>query len=187
LIAVTGNQPTEGGGVWRIHSPTNVTQLANITNNINPHLEGVVTLTNDPVEWGPWAGKIITGAESALDGNFNHQPLIHAIDTNGAVRSFMLDIEPEDFDIIPPNQDLYCVDFDNSAVVKLRRDYFTNYVGGLLITQAGEFDPVAHPSKLFVVQWDNDTTNFVIHSLTGPGKFEHVTFAPINLPGQPTP
>jgi hypothetical protein len=186
LIAVTGAGEQQGGGVWRIHSPTSVSQLVNITNT---HLEGVVTLTNDPVTWGQWAGKIITGAESAIaDDGITPQPLIYTIDTNNTVKAFALKaaseklgIAPEDFDIIPPNQDLYCVDFADFSILKLRRDYFTNYVGGLLITQAGE---EGFPPKLFVVQWNNATTNFVVHTLTGPGQFEHVSFAPINLPAQ---
>ena len=176
LIAVTGNGPTEGGGVWQIHSPTVITQLVNIADT---HLEGVVVLTNDAAKWGPWAGKIITGAEAVLP-----EPEIYGIDINGIVTTNHLGIAPEDFDIIPNNQDLYCVDFDDSAILKLRKDYFTNYVGSLLITQAGEY---FGPPKLFVVQWNSATTNFVIHTITGPGQFEHVTFAPINLPVLPTP
>lgn len=108
LIAVTGAiDRFTGGGVWRIKASGVTTQLANITNT---HLEGVITLTNDVAKWGPWAGKIITGAESSVDTNGNYYPLIFAIDTYGVVQSFALGIGPEDFDLIPTNQDLYIVD-----------------------------------------------------------------------------
>ena len=42
--------------------------------------------------------------------------------------------------------------------------------------------------KLFIVQWDAATTNFVIRRVSYPGHlFEHSTFAPINLPDIPFP
>jgi hypothetical protein len=90
LIAVTGGEADEGGEVWRITSPGNATLLAAITNDYQPHLEGVITLPNTPSNWGPWAGKTVAGAESKTP------PLIHTIGTNGKVASFALGIEPEE-------------------------------------------------------------------------------------------
>jgi hypothetical protein len=179
LIAVTSYTAPDANdkGVWRIDSHAHSTLVTNIS---TPHLEGVITITNDAPRWGPWAGKIITGDESAVP-----KPLIYSIDTNGAVKSFSLDIHPEDFDIIPTNQDLYCVNFkeDQSKILKISRTVLTKYVGDLLITDAGE---IAFPPKLFIIHWDGATTNFVTRSTTLPatigGTFEHVTFAPINLP-----
>jgi len=96
---------------------------------------------------------------------------------------FDLGIAPEDFDLIPTNQDLYCVNYQSSGgsqILKLSRTLLTNYVGNLLITQAGEFTI----PRLFIVKWNG--TNFVSHSISLPdsvgSQFEHVTFAPINLP-----
>ena len=123
MIVVTGGSPSQGGEVWRITSTTNATRLANINNDFFRHLEGVITLPNDANKWGPWAGKIITGAESKIP------PLIHAIDTNGVVTTFNPGIAPEDFDLIPTNQDLYCVDQTASRIVKLPSTLFTNYWG----------------------------------------------------------
>ena len=177
LIAVTGNAQTgtnAGGGVWRIKSSGVTTHIVTITNT---HLEGVITLTNDPAKWGPWAGKIITGAES------KSPPEIYAISTNGTYATFQLGIEPEDFDLIPTNQDLYCtVESGPPGVAKLSRSYFAPYVGDLLVTQSGDAFVGATPI-LFIVHWDNGTSSFVVRSIPGPsGKFEHVSFAPINLP-----
>src|SRR2546426_1023942 len=108
---------------------------------------------------------------------------VPSLDTNGIVTSFALDIEPEDFDIIQPNQDLYCVDYPNNAIVKFSRTLFTNYWGDLLITQEGTFDPGTHPPKLFIVHWDSTNSVFNTRSLScSGGPFEHVTFAPINIP-----
>jgi hypothetical protein len=187
LIVVTGNSgdgPTQKGyrNVWQIDANKNTNLVASIYTH---HLEGVITLTNDVAKWGPWAGKSITGDE---DGH-----LIYAIDTNGVVTSFDLGIDPEDFDIIQTYQDLYCADpyfVDpntglGGGVLKVSRSLLTNYVGDLLITQAGEtaFPPNA---KLFIVHWDG--TEFVTRSISYArpdgfgGNFEHVSFAPINIP-----
>jgi hypothetical protein len=152
-----------------------------------PHLEGVVSITNVSSLWGPWAGKIITGDEASVDDDFRLKPLIYSIDTNGTVASFALNIEPEDFDVIQTNQDLYCVNYNgqHSTILKLSRSYLRDYIGDLLVTQSGEIDP-NHPPKLFIVHWDSTNATFVTRSISIPpkyaGAFEHVTFAPINLP-----
>ncbi len=69
------------------------------------------------------------------------------------------------------------------AILELSRTFFNNYVGSLLITDAGEVSP---PAKLFIVSWNG--TNFVAQGISfwrpdgTAGHFEHVTFAPVNLP-----
>jgi hypothetical protein len=176
LIAVTGGAEGVGGGVWRI-GPSGTNRLANITNT---HLEGVITLTNDATLWGPWAGRILAGAED--------RHLIFAIATNGAVTQFDLGIRPEDFDIIHTNQNLYCTDPERNLILKLPGILFAGHDDHLLITQAGE---VGQIPKLFIVYWDNSTSKFVVQSITyrfppnfAKGHFEHVTFAPIDIPTQ---
>jgi hypothetical protein len=174
LIAVTGGTQSDGGGVWMVTSNGMPRQL---TNFLNTHLEGLITLTNDVSKYGPWAGKILVGAESALP------PSIFAISTNSEVLRFALNIEPEDFHIIPPNQDFYGTARESNLIFKLPRTLLTNYIGDLLVTQAGEisFD---HPPRLFIVHWDG--TDFIKRSITGfYGEFEHGTFAPIDLPPLP--
>ena len=111
------------------------------------------------------------------------------MDTNGVATPFYLGIDPDDFHVIATNQDLYCVDFlsDESWVLKISNNYFTNYVGDILIEQAGEMPGGANAAaKLFIVHWDDAITNFVTRSIDlntyFPGHFEHVTFAPINIP-----
>jgi len=182
LIAVTGGDSGNlGGQVWKINSPTNFFQFTNV---LNTHLEGLIGLTNDPQHWGPWAGKLITGAES------ESPPLIFAISTNKEIQSFDLKIEPEDFDIVQTNQDLYCIStseqFTNAQLLKLSRTLLTNFLGQMLITQEGAQQLTNNPplklGKLFFVQWDNTTTNFVTRRISIDGFFEHSTFAPITLP-----
>ncbi len=184
LIAVTGGTSEQGGEVWRVTASGTATLLADITSSSFPHLEGVIVLTNDVQKWGPWAGKILTGAESKIP------PLIHAIDANGLVTSFVLGIEAEDFDIIPPNQDLYCTAFVDHKVLKVSRNLLTNYVGDLLITQEGL--PPNQCSRLFIVKWNPTNAALEMRSFALPTTifqvgFEHVTFAPIDLPAVPNP
>ena len=96
-------------------------------------------------------------------------------------------IYPEDFDIIPPNQNFYATVFDLNMIVKLPASHFTNFVGDLLVTEAGEIFP---QGKLFVIHWDAVNTNFVTRriSFNWPDgvnhHFEHITFAPIDLPSK---
>ena len=51
-----------------------------------------------------------------------------ALETHGAVSGLELEIESEHFDLRPTRQDLCRVDFDDSSILKLHKDYFTNYV-----------------------------------------------------------
>jgi hypothetical protein len=96
-------------------------------------------------------------------------------------------IRSEDFEVIPPNQDLYTCDASAGRISKLTRNYLTNHVGDLLIADAGEF-PSPTIGKLFIVHWDVATTNFITIPIQlnypdgGNGYFEHVTFSPLNLP-----
>jgi len=177
LIIVTGDG-SFGGGVWRINSLGEGLQVANITNT---HLEGVTILPNDPARWGSQAGKIITGAESATP------PSIFTIGTNGIVTTFVLGIQPEDFDIIPAGQDLYGADESQQRILKVSRNLLTNYVGDLLITQSGDGFPNG-PGVLFIVGWNESAQNFFIKSrfsTPNQSRFEHVTFAPVSLPSFP--
>ena len=170
LIAVTGGGTQEGGEVWRISSATNAIRLANITNDsLFPHLEGVVTLPNDVTKWGPWAGKIVTGAES------KEPPRVHSISTNGTVESFFLGIHPEDFDLVQTNQDLYACDQEAGLIIRIPRNVLTNFWGDLLITQEGFGDP-----SLNFVRWTG--SNFMVRHLSYTNLLEHSTFAPISLP-----
>jgi len=180
LIVVSGSGTTTfSNTAWRLQPNTSNTVAAKIE---AAHFEGVVTLTNDVAKWGPWAGKIITGDENLIH--------IFAIDPSGAADSFGLEIRPEDFDVIPSEQDLYACDPAGEVaglglVIKLNRSFFSNnnYIGDLVITQAGEAG--SDPGGIFVIGWDGDNfvTTRVRYKLEDLSRgLEHVTFAPINLP-----
>ena len=140
LIVVT----TEGG-VWRITSAGTATKLA----SLNTHLEGVTTVPNDPGRYGPWAGKIVTGAEN--------QGLFYSIDpTSGAVVSYSLGINPEDVDIIPPNENFFGVNFGDAQLMGAPASEFCNMRGDIVSAQES-------PGVLWHVQWNG--TAFVTENL----------------------
>jgi len=188
IICVTTDGDTlSEKGVWSVDSKAHPTLLAQI---FTEHLEGVTTLTNVITQWGPWAGKIITGDESHLDPDSGQpDPLIYTISTNGTVSAyptialFTNGIFPEDFDVIPANQSLYITAFNNNSIMELPPSYFTNNVGDLLITDAGEHAPAG----LYIVHWNASGSNFVTTSIPIPdsvgGHIEGVTFAPMQIPG----
>jgi hypothetical protein len=72
------------------------------------------------------------------------------------------------------------------GILMLPGSLLANHVGELLITDAGEYDPLF--AALYLTHWDG--TNFAtwrIPYLTncfngGAGRFEQVTFAPIDIP-----
>ena len=65
LIVVTANEQTAvpahdyHGNIWRVNSAGVATKVA----SIDRHLEGVITLPNDPEKYGPLAGRILAGDE----------------------------------------------------------------------------------------------------------------------------
>jgi hypothetical protein len=181
LIAATGGGSyPDNMGVWKLDAQGHSTLMTNLPED---NLDGVITLTNDPARWGPWAGKIVTG--NWEDG------FIYTIDTNGVPTSYDTanlipdGIAPDGFVLIPSNQDLYCCDQRLGQVLKLSRAAFTNNVGDLLITQnAVNVGDDRYPT-LFIVHWDNVHSKFVVASIayaSNSSFLNQVTFAPINLP-----
>ena len=150
-----------------------------VKNRIYSFLEGVITLPNDTNQWGPWAGKILTGDED--------QGILYTIDTNGTVTPYDLGIAPDDFVLIPTNQDLYVCGYSRNSILRLSSSFFTNYISDLLITQEGDYGN--YPAGLFIVNCNG--TNFVTRSINGNavtngvGVLEGAAFAPLNLPSRP--
>lgn len=181
IVAVTSSEDGLASykGVWEVDSRAHPTLLASIYASL---LEGSATTTNDVQKWGPWAGTFITGDEFT--------GLIYTIGTNGIVSTndsrelFPGGFLVESIQIIPPNQSLYLCD-PGGLIVKLPANYFTNYAGDLLIEDGGE--NLNGPAKLFIVQWDAASTNFLTRRIIynyGSGTLEHCAFAPIELPAQ---
>ncbi len=159
---------TTAGGVWRVNSSGTPTRLASFP---SVHLEGVVTVPNDPAKYGPWAGKILAGAEG--------QGRIYTIDPQGNTDFFELGIIPEDFDLIPANENFYGIDFGAQTIWGAPASAFASVVGDILIAQ--EF-----PGILWLVHWNG--ASFETTNIAQVTQWEHVTFSPagvVEIP--PTP
>jgi hypothetical protein len=159
-----------GDGIWEINSMGVSNRLASLAS----YMEGVVTVSNNPNQYGSWAGKILTG--QATDPG-----TIYLVNTNGQVSGSPLNIEIEDANIIATNQNLYCKDEREGWILKVSQDIFTNHVGDVLITVSG----VDSSPSLFIVHWDAATASFAPTQIPIPTSitsFEHCTFAPIDIP-----
>ncbi|TAL06412.1 MAG: hypothetical protein EPO07_01865 [Verrucomicrobia bacterium] len=145
-------------------------------------------MTNDVQKWGPWAGGLITGAESEHDELLHPSPRIYAVSPSGGVSFVKLGIAPEDFDLIKSNQDLYISAYNDGMILKLSRNWLTNYIGDMLVTQEG-LSPFA--PAVFIAKWNPTNSAFETRRISAPAfansGFEHATFAPINLPNLPLP
>lgn len=164
LIAVT-----TAGEVWRIDKDGNADKLA----DVNVHLEGVITVPNDPM-YGPLAGKIIAGAEG--------QGRLYTIDTEGQVEFFNVGVNIEDIDLILANQNFYGVNFGTGNLLTANSLFFADFVGQILLAQ--EFGGA---TGLFALSYDPILDSLVTEAFTlapgsfQPGQWEHVTFAPIQI------
>jgi len=162
---------TTAGGVWRVTSLGAAMQLA----KLDTHLEGVVTVPEDAAKYGPWAGKIIAGAEQ--------QGRVYSIDLFGNTDFFELfdedgvAIRPEDIEIIPANANFFGVDFVGKTLRFAPASEFAAMVGDVLIAQE---DP---PANLWRVFWDG--TRFQTERLAQVRQWEHVAFAPVEIDPPP--
>ena len=150
---------TTAGGVWRVNSAGRPTRLAQIPT----HLEGLSTIPDLPAKYGPWAGKILVGAENEWR--------FYAVDAQGRVSSYELGISPEDIDIIPARENFFGVAFANNTLMGAPAAAFSGMVGDLLVTQES--------GPLFRVHWNG--TAFEKTQLASVAQWEHVTFAPAGI------
>jgi Calx-beta domain len=154
---------TTVGGVWRISSAGQATKLA----SIGVHLEGVCTIPNDVNKYGPWAGKILAGAEQ--------QSRFHTVDAQGKVESYSFlvpgansFIQPEDIDLIPSNENFFGIHQGEGKIVGAPGSAFSNMVGDIAVAQ--EF-----PGSLYRFHWNK--LYFEVTTIAQVSAFEHVTFS----------
>lgn len=152
------------GGVWRVTSGGVPTQLA----SLGTHLEGVITVANDPAKYGPWAGKILAGAEQ--------QGRVYAIAADGSTTFYLLGMNPEDFDLIPANENFFGVGYADNTLYGAPPAAFAGMAGDILITQES-------PGQLWQVRWDG--SQFQTTLLAQVQQWEHVTFCTAGIIGVP--
>lgn len=157
---------TTAGEVWRINSLGVATKLA----DVNIHLEGLMTVPNDPTRYGPLAGRIIAGAETANR--------LYTIGADGSTAFFSLGVAVEDIDLVMPNENFFGVNFGTGRLLGAPAGQFSSIVGDILLTQ--EF-PIGSGSGLYRLLWNG--SSLVTEELTlssnsfDPGQWEHVTFS----------
>jgi hypothetical protein len=168
LVALLG-----GGSIWQINASGAAVASypgANVGDG-----EGVVTVDSDTNQYNPLAGKIFTGTST--------------VNTNGIVVPLGLNLVPEDCDIIQSNQNLYCadnLDGEGGRVLEVPKELFAGHVGDVLVTQNGV---ERIPASLTIVHWDA-TNGLVTTQIPMPNYvnyFEHVTFAPMDIPAVSPP
>ena len=178
---------TTAGGVWRVNSSKVATKLATVTNfhGSNVVLEGLITVPNDPVKYGPWAGKIVAGAEDQVRTNGSGFGLVFTISTNGIVTDYDIGIGVEDIAIIPPNENLFAVDLDYHVLLGSTNDYSALWGGAwpLFTGMAGDFLVSDESTQAFHRVWWNGTNFQVTNIFTNQiiGEWEHITFSPAGI------
>jgi hypothetical protein len=170
---------TTGGEVWRINSSATPTFLA----DFNVHLEGLITVPNNPLQYGPLAGKIITGAEG--------QSRLYWVDSSGVTGFYTLGVAVEDIDLIPENENFFGVNFGTGRILGAPAGQFDPYEGEILLTQESVG---GGQTGLYRLYWDGtslQTDQFTLNAGSAvPGQWEHVTFAPagiVEIPPQEVP
>src|SRR5207247_1114799 len=127
---------TTAGGVWEIDVNGHAIKLG----RTGTFLEGVTTVPNDPVRYGPLAGKVLALNEDDTG--------IFTVDLAGNVTSINLGVSGlETAHVIPANENFFGVDFGESRLLGATAAGFSTMVGDILLTQEGS-------GAIFRLAWD---------------------------------
>jgi hypothetical protein len=158
---------TTVGEVWRINpNTTAATRIA----AVGVHLEGLITVPNIPVRYGPLAGKIIAGAEN--------EGLLWVIDAQGNTTTHDFDIAVEDVDIVTPRENFFGVNYGTSRLLGATAKNMEPMIGDILLTVE---TVTPGTSGLYRLQWTGTALEVVAVPLDPTsamvGQWEHVTMA----------
>jgi hypothetical protein len=196
LVVATGNEQNGTaadfvGNVWRITASGGATLLR----SLGKHLEGVTTVPNDTVKYGPLAGQILVGDEDRLMGPERDGPQcrIIAIDPITGVISATVSTDPstpasgstaanyhvavalcpKDLDVIFPDAAFFGVDFSGNRILTAPASDFANFAGDLLVTKEFPTGDESIPapggvssSGLNVLHWNDVAQEFSVMTLT---------------------
>jgi hypothetical protein len=163
LIVVTTN-----GEIWEIPGAGGGNPIFHA--NANTHLEGLITVPDDP-KYGPLAGNIIAGAEG--------QGRLYMFDRTGVLSFFDIPVNIEDIDLIEPKGNFFGVNFGTGTLLGASASDFAPMVGDILLTQ--EFNGTG--SGLFRLFWDSINLKLVTEEIqlspssATVGQWEHVTIS----------
>lgn len=158
---------TTTGEVWRINpSTTAASRIA----AVGVHFEGMITVPNIPVRYGPLAGKIIAGAEN--------EGLLWAFDAQGNSTTYNLAVAVEDIDLVTPKENFFGINFGTSRLLGATAKNMEPMIGDIILTQE---NVTPGTSGLFRLQWTGTALQAVAIPLdptSAPvGQWEHVTMA----------
>jgi RHS repeat-associated protein len=167
----------QGGVIWRVDSNGVATVLTQLVTNM-PTFDGMVTLPNDPERYGPWAGRILVGANNGS---------LYAVDTNGSFVTYDLNIpDVEEILVIPENENFFVVDCASvngdgyDALWSAGAFEFQGMAGDLLVAdEEGQF---------FRVHWNGTWFDVQLIAAIADANgvtVEHATFAPVGILNQP--
>ncbi len=161
---------TTAGNIYRVNSSGAATQLGT---SAGVHLEGLLTVPNDPSVWGGLAGKIVAGAEQ--------QMRLWAIDAAGVKVSWTVSVAVEDLDWIMPNENFFGVNYAQGRLLGVPAEQFQaqGLVGKILAVQETS-------GALYTLSWNFATNAPQFDPITVigaiiPNQWEHVTFAPAGI------
>ena len=195
LIVIAANDFIGPSTVYRIASTgidAGAIGVVSVLATVPDDLEGVTTSPNDSTMYGPWAGKILAGAE--------YQGYLWTIDpVTGATQVFSSGdlradtaIKVEDMWVVPANSAFYGLDFGEISgqprMCTADASQWTNYVGRVLLAQE-------YYGELYTVVWNPNLNGPGAGGFTteligpghpdgngGPSHWEHITFAPTATP-----
>ncbi|HKG60485.1 MAG TPA: RHS repeat-associated core domain-containing protein [Pyrinomonadaceae bacterium] len=160
LLAVTTT-----GGVWRVNAAAEATKIT----GLDTRLAGVAALPNDPDRYGPWSGKILTGAKDLS--------LVYAIDAQGQSSSLLVNVQPQDVDVVPAQENFFAVDAVGQKIWGASDGAFAGIIGDILVTQQA-------PGVITRLRWNG--VQFVASQLASATELKQVAFAPAGInPIQP--
>jgi len=161
------------GQVWRVTSagvPSLITNLGGV------HLEGLITVPDAPLRYGPLAGKAIAGAEN--------EGLLYAFSPDGTVESYNLGVRVEDVDMAWNGENFFGVNFGTSRMLGISGAELVGMGGDILLTQEGHTG-----TGLYRLWWDGAALQVeeLVAAAGGPsiGQWEHVTFARAGIKAVP--
>jgi RHS repeat-associated protein len=155
LLAVT-----TAGGVWRVNAAAAATKVADLATR----LAGVAALPDDPDRYGPWSGKILTGAKD--------QSSVYAIDAQGQSISLPVDVQPLDIDVVPAQENFFAIDSVGRKIWGASDGAFAGIIGDILVTQQS-------PGVITRLRWNG--VQFVASNLASATEFKQVAFAPAGI------
>ncbi len=157
---------TTAGELWRVDAAGAARKVA----DVGTHLEGLITVPDAPLRFGPLAGAAIAGAEGT--------GLLYAVWPDGRVASWSLGVAVEDIDYCGPGENFFGVNYGSSRILGAPASALLPMAGDVLLTQ--EF-PADGGVGLYRLWWDGSALHATELSLAADSaavaQWEHVTFA----------